>query len=142
MTGNTEVICVRKRLLNIRRICRSESETRLRERKSRVPDTFQLGAICAILAFLAFLVFAKLRVINTAAYSDSPRLHVTLVESMTCEDLKSSFTLSGSRVVLQSRALIPTHLLSYFRIADHPPGTTAAIDLLRKEQESFSVSAS
>ncbi len=43
-------------------------------RKSRVPDTFQLGAIFAFFAFSASRIFSNLRVFNTLAYSDSPRL--------------------------------------------------------------------
>jgi hypothetical protein len=36
--------------------------------KTRVPDTFQLGAISAILAFLASRKINKLRVFNTSEY--------------------------------------------------------------------------
>jgi hypothetical protein len=42
--------------------------------KSRVPDTFQLGAILPFFAFLASRKINKLRVFNTPDYSDSPRL--------------------------------------------------------------------
>jgi hypothetical protein len=50
---------------------------RLANEKSRVPDTFQLGAIPDARAFLASRKISNLRVFNTAEYSDSPRLHQT-----------------------------------------------------------------
>jgi hypothetical protein len=43
-------------------------------RKSRVPDTFQLGAISPCSAFLASRQINKLSVFNKPEYSDSPRL--------------------------------------------------------------------
>ena len=48
------------------------------QRKSRVPDTFQLGAIPDARAFLACRKINNLRVFNTSEYSDSPRLHQIL----------------------------------------------------------------
>jgi len=44
-------------------------------RKSRVPDTFQLGAIPAFSDFGACPFFNNLCVFNTPEYSNSPRLH-------------------------------------------------------------------
>ena len=44
-------------------------------KKSRVPDTFQLGAISAFFDFRARRFFNNLRVFNTPEYSNSPRLH-------------------------------------------------------------------
>src|SRR6266850_1538488 len=43
--------------------------------KSRVPDTFQLGAILPCSAFLASRKINNLCVFNRHEYSDSPRLH-------------------------------------------------------------------
>jgi hypothetical protein len=45
------------------------------KRKSRVPDTFQVGAISEFSDFPASRFFYKLRVFNTREYSGSPRLH-------------------------------------------------------------------
>jgi hypothetical protein len=45
------------------------------QRKSRVPDTFQLGAIPDARAFLAGRKINNLCVFNEPDYSDSPRLH-------------------------------------------------------------------
>jgi hypothetical protein len=45
------------------------------QRKSCVPDTFQLGAIPDAGAFLACRKINNLSVFNTPEYSDSPRLH-------------------------------------------------------------------
>jgi hypothetical protein len=45
-------------------------------RKPRVPDTFQLGAILTCSAFLASRKVNNLRVFNNPEYSDSPRLHL------------------------------------------------------------------
>jgi hypothetical protein len=44
------------------------------ELKTRVPDTFQLGAISWYCAFSAGREINNLRVFNTREYSDSPRL--------------------------------------------------------------------
>jgi hypothetical protein len=43
--------------------------------KTRVPVTFQLGAISPCSAFLACGKINNLRVFNTPEYSNSPRLH-------------------------------------------------------------------
>src|SRR5215467_4152855 len=43
--------------------------------KTRVPDTFQFGAISDATAFRACRFFNKFRVFNSPEYSDSPRLH-------------------------------------------------------------------
>jgi hypothetical protein len=48
---------------------------RLANEKSRVPDTFQLGAISAATAFSASRFFDNLRIFNGREYSDSPRRH-------------------------------------------------------------------
>jgi len=42
--------------------------------KTRVPDTFQLGAILSYTAFLAGRKINNLRVFNIPEYSNSPRL--------------------------------------------------------------------
>jgi hypothetical protein len=47
----------------------------LANEKSRVPDTFQLGAISWYCAFLAGREISNLRVFNRSEYSDSSRLH-------------------------------------------------------------------
>jgi hypothetical protein len=54
----------------------------VRRRESRVPDTFQLGAILAYTAFLAGREINNLRVFNTPEYSDSPRLHHFFVNTV------------------------------------------------------------
>ena len=43
--------------------------------QTRVPDTFQFGAISWYCAFLADRKINNLRVFNSSTYSDSPRLH-------------------------------------------------------------------
>ena len=57
------------------------------QRKSRVPDTFQLGAIPDARAFLACRRINNLRVFNTSEYSDSPRLHQILRNAVVSSSL-------------------------------------------------------
>jgi hypothetical protein len=57
-------------LSNLHRSLKHMSEVKT----SRVPDTFQLGAISPFSAFRAARKIDKLRVFRTPEYSDSPRL--------------------------------------------------------------------
>jgi hypothetical protein len=62
------------RVQNWTQLLRSTADLNFTDRqKSRVPDTFQLGAILPILAFLASREINKLHAFNGAEYSSSPR---------------------------------------------------------------------
>lgn len=76
--------------------------------KSRVPDTFQLGAILAISAFLACNVFCKLRVFNSLLIPTPPPTEFRIAKF--CPE-RAGFSLRRGIIgPLESSGLLSRHI--------------------------------